>query len=355
MTGLRDPSNPTYPCVILNLPDVSKPNIASAHPFPIMGLPEDLQERAVVVMLKILAKMRVTGHQYRNICPKEFEELENTMLCNRKAIWVHRKTYPESYIFDEQIRDEADTALVIARKTSGMPRGQDTYRLWDTLFVIAYFISYSHGSLCYQKQLLEPLPEEARLLVQQVQASGFIPIMEEVLKALETKAIPFKDVVKIICGGSLEQRCTVCNKNIMITEVRQAQVLPGCAVVFLNPIMTKVFRCGSMLCEKALDSHKMEPWFLWMRAMNEEVLRHTNTRCDFCFKFAPVRSVHRCARCLTKQYCGASCRGKDWDLVHKEICKGKGEKRKIKDDKKTRTEGGEKLVEQFKQMKITKG
>ena len=78
--------------------------------------------------MKILAKMRVTEHQYMKICPKEFEELETKMLCNRKIIWMKRKTYPESYNLKLGIKDIVKTVLEIIEKTTGMSQGKDIYR-----------------------------------------------------------------------------------------------------------------------------------------------------------------------------------------------------------------------------------
>ena len=69
-------------------------------------------------------------------------------------------------------------------------------------------------------------------------------------------------------------------------------------------------------------------------------IKYQENTCDFCFKMSAHSEVHRCKQCLTKIYCSKECQLGDWELVHKEICKGKGEKRKRKGGAVERREKG---------------
>ena len=48
----------------------------------------------------------------------------------------------------------------------------------------------------------------------------------------------------------------------------------------------------------------------------------------------------RCSKCLTKLWCSRECLSKDWEMAHKVTCNEQPDKRKVKADKKERTEAG---------------
>ena len=56
--------------------------------------------------------------------------------------------------------------------------------------------------------------------------------------------------------------------------------------------------------------------------------------CDHCFFLC--EKVHRCGRCLTKQYCSKECKSEDWKKVHEKLCKPGEDPGKIKQDRRAR-------------------
>ena len=67
-------------------------------------------------------------------------------------------------------------------------------------------------------------------------------------------------------------------------------------------------------------------------------LKSTGSTCDTCH--LPSSKIHRCTRCLTKQYCGVECRDIDWSQVHKDVCRKEEVERKKKFGKEDRKEWG---------------
>jgi len=69
-------------------------------------------------------------------------------------------------------------------------------------------------------------------------------------------------------------------------------------------------------------------------------------KCDNCFKL--TEEVHRCGKCLTKNYCSKDCQQKDWEEKHQKLCKDGAEEWKVKGGLEAREKAGlEKLEYEF--------
>ena len=87
---IKNPANPTYPCVNKWAPDTA--SLGSPHPFPLAGVPGDRQETGLIVLSKLLAKAMLTGGPVWAI---RLQELASLLVSCRADIWARRKIYPE--------------------------------------------------------------------------------------------------------------------------------------------------------------------------------------------------------------------------------------------------------------------
>ena len=67
--------------------------------------------------------------------------------------------------------------------------------------------------------------------------------------------------------------------------------------------------------------------------------------CDQCFLFC--EKVHRCGRCLTKQYCSKECKSEDWKEAHEKVCKPGEDPGKIKADRTARNAERDRMAQEF--------
>ena len=156
----------------------------------------------------------------------------------------------------------------------------------------------------------------------------FLATANEVLDALTLQVIPYRDVLSIICGGSVEKACTFCSKQITIDDVSPGGSVTGPFALF-GFVQTTMFCCLSNSCLQKANLKIREFNRTDTAMFGALAKRGEHDRCDFCFKIPPSGDVHRCGKCLSVMYCGTDCRDQDWK-IHQKVCKEDVEERKKK-------------------------
>jgi len=205
--------------------------------------------------------------------------------------------------------------------------------LWSTLHLLWGRI-YNYNTYLRVRCLKEPKSAELVEFWSELEDDvGLFPIrVAELTEAFSGTQFPtFTELLKIWCGGSLVQNCSFCKAAVTVAAVG-GEVLgafrglgpPG---IILLPYMSPIIYCGGSKCTTQVDV-KREAWNKFTLAVNASYNKLSENKCDHCFKLA--NEVHRCSKCLTKNYCSRDCQQKDWEEKHQELCNSAADKRKMK-------------------------
>ena len=353
--AVSDPLSPVYPCILKSLDGLPK-SFFSHHPFSLNGDPEDRIERLVILIKKLLLKMVLSDHKVMQRCSYEMYSLISTMDHNRMMIWMIRKSKPvhdAAFWMMENLELCGDDFWNPLLAKSGVLHddeyilSDDHYRIFDTCTILYNVLDYIHGPSSMQKDFKgtdSMFPEEYNMgpLLAKAENSTFLATVDKLLDALEHELIPYPEVVKIICGGEVNKRCSLCNSHVTVTEVIQFKKRLNRVGCFFNTMNMGMVRCAAHRCDLNQDNHPSRVDYQnWYPRVFWAFQRFKENRCHFCFKLSPHGVVHRCGKCLTKVYCSKDCQQEDWALVHSKICKGKGVQRKLKGKAKERKEAGD--------------
>ena len=270
--NLKTVDNPTYPCMFIDVLggevrgfEPPPRSLASPHPFPVAGLPGDRLETGVIIMFKLLLKMRVTGHKVVKMCPTEFNMLLQKMVGARVMLWIHRKTYPVTDTMHWLPRmldlgdEEVEGINIKSRRKfeAEYVLSDDHFRLYDLFMLVHQCLDYLMGPLGHQKDFKDPVamfPKLLKPLVVKAQNSTFLQVVDQVFDALITKVVPYLEVVRMVCGGSLEgKECALCKEEVTVQEVSQLKVRRGRVAVRFNTLNMGLVRCGRDMCQAMLD------------------------------------------------------------------------------------------------------
>ena len=210
-------------------------------------------------------------------------------------IYFRRKIYPPACIngsLDDFSQDFRDQTAMLCFVEIG-----DQVGLWSTLHLIL--------SLKTQLQFLRQLNnlKEPRVSVPEELWQGldkdvgaFPSIVEQIIAIFyrERQIPPFKELLKIVCGGSLTQACTGCNKQIVVVAGAGAVGRgsgPGSGqgwrkgkpLVLVRPHLPRMFNCSGRSCMKQVFNIHL---FKWMVAVGAAKSRLAQNVCDFCFKLS---------------------------------------------------------------------
>ena len=121
---------------------------------------------------------------------------------------------------------------------------------------------------------------------------GLFPArLKELLKAFySNQLIPFKELLKIFCGGSLVHPCSFCATSLTVEAVERELRGGSVPTVSLQPHMTEMYCCGAPACKEEMVS-KLNAWEKWRAAVALTTHKLKANRCNFCFKQSDV--VHR--------------------------------------------------------------
>merc|ERR550519_1867144 len=99
---------------------------------------------------------------------------------------------------------------------------EDPFQLWQIIMLVAqieYDVDNSKMSEFLKDPLVSLTADIERLVSEGLSnTSRYLTVANDVLEALATKVIPYQEVLKIICGGSLKQKCIFCFKDVVINS-----------------------------------------------------------------------------------------------------------------------------------------
>ena len=260
--------------------------IFSHHPFPEDGMAEDIGETLVVQVQQTLAIMKETGHPAYNVALEDLSQLEMGLQIIRKGIWVARKVgYPADYCTQE-----------VAKSWENLCKLSVYHGVWQT-FILLLGRVVDYDPVARFDLLKEPrkaIPDELW-----TDATGnvgpFLDRLEELLALVTSAAeLPsFEELLKVWCGGSLEQNCAFCGTPVNIEAVfwEGRGCMYGVPTVTIKPFLPILFSCGAKSCEDD-QVEKGKKWRDWANAVvmtSAKLFR--SSRCDHCFKGSDY--VHR--------------------------------------------------------------
>ena len=260
--------------------------------FPALKAEDDNLEFLKILMLKVIFKMLSSDQvsadpRAHGLLTQLWEKIQagHETNCALRKIWPRANPSLSSNLGDlfDQTRETyvRDMNLTI----------QD---LWSTLCLLwGRFIDFRHVALLNNlKDPQETLPKEVWVGFQE-EIGVFPDRVAELIQAMSGDKIPpFKELLKIICGGTLLQRCSFCDTRMTVKAV-QGEV-EGCSIstasVALFPHMPLIFFCGNGEC---LEEMKAKLFIVqkWRVGITSTVNRLISSRCDYCFKLAD--EVHR--------------------------------------------------------------
>jgi len=219
--------------------------------------------------------------------------------------------------------------------------------LWRRLFNCNTFMKMSN-----LKDPRSAVPDELWSNMEE-EVGPFPGRVAELIEAFSGTRFPvFPDLLKIWCGGNLFQKCSFCETTVKVVAVYEEGVgdYMGASTISLLPHMSPIIFCGDVKCLPELSA-KSFAWNKWSVAVRACFEKLEVNRCDYCFKIAD--EVHRCGKCLTKNWCSRDCQLKDWEEKHQEFCNNAADERKVKGGAKVRAKSEmEKMVKTFKNVKI---
>ena len=296
--------SPVYPCVLKCFDGVSK-NLLSHHPFSINGDPENRIERLVILIKKLLLKMVLSDHKVMQRCSAEMIGMISTMDHNRLMMWKIKKCkpVPEAAVWmraNLEMSSDRWNALLALLRPDEYFLSDDHFRIFDTCAILYTVLDYIDGPVTLQKDFKNTdsmFPEEYKMgpLLSKAENSTFLATVDKLLDALEHELIPYPEVVRIVCGGEVERRCSICDQQVTVTEViHTIKKRINRVACFFNTMNMRLVRCASPFCDYNLEDHPSRvgylKWYHWVWWAFE---RYQENLCHFCFKLSPHGVVHR--------------------------------------------------------------
>jgi len=315
-------------------------SIFSHHPFSATEPSSEPLEALPMLMQKILLKIQRSNQPAFTRIQSQLIQIDEFMKMYMENIWGPKKILPRE--FQDTMRD-ARLFQEMASIQDGDLTGQD---LWLTLHLVwGRLLDYQYvGVVNNMKDPKKVVPEEFWKGIQ-LEVGPFPSRVAELIKALSGTNLPsFQELLKIFCGGSLLQACSVC--NIKMTVVAVCGEVKGrflhTPALALWPYMPPLFHCGATTCDEELTA-KRKAFDRWSAGLAATYEKLRPNKCDNCFKMTD--EVHRCSICLTKNYCSKDCQAKDWSKKHQKLCQKGAEEWKVKGGTEARVEAGLKQME----------
>jgi len=314
------------------------------------------QEHTVSIAIRILNKMGMIKHPAWIICLDGMTRLMKALLVVRMRIWnVHTLSSSEP-VMEGQLREIIGEPIseiypIIDLIASKLKRVLDPslFQHWNTLLILLEFLLTCCLDEFRRDAEVAGLPElshdihETRLTSEQFN-SKWQGVLDSMADGM---LVPYTVLVKQVCGGSIYQVCRGCARDVTVTTIMTStspKIGPGYYLFSSN-----AFVCGDPLCDIQVGNNGTSLFYTIMQISSG----CRGSICDTCHLPSTTGKVHRCTRCLTKQYCGVQCRDKDWVKVHKDLCRKNEVKRKVKGGKDHRKEEGKTCAEN--NMKLLNG
>ena len=261
--------------------------IFSHHPFPEDGMAEDIGETLVVQVQQILANMKETGDPAYDVALEDLSQLEMGLQSIRANIWEARKVgYPAVYCTPE-----------VGKSWENLCKLPVYQGVWQT-FILLLGRVVDYDLVARFDLLKEPrkaIPDELWTDATGDVDGPFLDRLEELLALVTSAAeLPsFEELLKVWCGGSLEQNCTFCGTPVNIEAVfgEGRGRMYGVPTVMILPFLPTFFSCDAESCGDDLVE-KGKKWMDWANAVGMTSTKlFRSSRCDHCFKGSDY--VHR--------------------------------------------------------------
>ena len=266
-------------------------SLISHHPFPVTGMPGDTTEALVISVIKVIGKMRETGHPACSTNAALLDQIWAMAGGSVGQIYANRKVYPPACTPFTEIQS---TDLHSQISMVSFDETEDQLGLWHTLNLIMVCL-IQNKFIQHISSMKEPqvsVPEELWQGVDK-EVGIFPDVVQQMNEVFSTnrQIPPFKRLLEIVCGGSLNNACTFCNKQIVIRAIA-GQVGSECGVptVWVTPYSPRIFECIGESCLEQ-SSSKILLMQKWRVGVNAAVTQLVTKRCNFCFKFS--EKVHR--------------------------------------------------------------
>jgi len=313
---------------------------------PAVKGPDDTLEILKIMMQKTIFKLLSNNMLADDPRVHEYLiQLWMDMYEDAELTWCAKRTFPKELVklvyvdFSEQY-DDTRQIPVGGMRSADQDLWSTLHLLWGRLIacrVVAELNNLKEPQEALPKELWTGLHEEIGVFPGRV---------AELIQAFSGEEVPsFKELLQIICGGTLVQKCTFCDAIMAVTAVYgevEGRYKSSTAVA-LMPYMAPAFCCGQGNC-KAEMVDKIIPYQKLQIGVFATFDKLWSSRCDYCFKLS--EKVHRCSKCLTKSWCSRECQQKDWDEKHKEFCIKDADPRKAKGGAQVRKETGTKGMEE---------
>ena len=268
-----------------------------SHPdYPAIDLHGDPTENLVLLVMQVIGKMRQTNHPAFSIDVAKalLQQIWHSM--DGRNIYRHKRIFPPALpllpiddpeVFEQQLQQIKEISF---------DDTEDQLGLWKTLKLI--LVKLSEHQLILGAQSLKELdvsvavPEELRHCVEK-EVGPFPSIVEKIIEAFissDPQFPTFQQLLEIMCGGNLNQTCTMCNKQIVVSASGSGFDTEKMDRVVVHPYLPRMFFCGDEFCVEESD-RRIFTFYKWVVAVNAAVVRLKPNRCDFCFKLS--EKVHR--------------------------------------------------------------
>ena len=266
----------------------------SHHPFPLAGLLGNTMEMLIILNQRVLYKMAETGHPAWDL--PEVRQFEQSLRENRQIIWAQRKLSPEKEITpDKMVQCENEGAAFFCQR-SIQSFGDPLSDLWSTLHLVFerlddYMMLVTLGRM---KEPLKSVPEDVWQGVLK-EVGPFSTRLKELISTFfeNGSQIPsFWDLLKICCGGSLNQKCSFCEANVTVAAlVYEVGGISGeVSTVLFRPHSPVFFSCTNAKCFKQIEE-QIGIWSKWAVAVKSITNKMALMECNFCYKL--TEDVHR--------------------------------------------------------------
>ena len=149
----------------------------------------------------------------------------------------------------------------------------------------------------------------------------FRTMVQAVLDSVQTKMIPFEEIVVAMCGGSEVLPCTSCGAEVSVRGAMPWWVGPrrprgdgGIICLGSQGVMITCNNCPNLYTFKRQGDNLLYT----LREEEKDLIGVAPFQCHQCA--SPSGGRPRCKYCQSKIYCDAACQAEDWP-IHELFCK----------------------------------
>ena len=259
---------------------------------PAVKAPENTMEILKSLMQKTSLKLFSSNMLADPRLHESLMQLWKDMYKDAELTWCAQRSFPKEFatilcVDYSDLYDDTRQIRVRDLRSADQDIWSTLHLLWGRLIdcrVVAELNNLKDPQKALPKELWTGLQEEIGVFPGRV---------AELIQAFSGDEVPsFKELLKIICGGTLVQKCSFCDASLTVTAV--AAEVAGCykssAKVALLPHTAPIFCCGRGNCDAEMAGKIVvhEKWRLDVHATFDQLW---SSRCDYCFQLS--EKVHR--------------------------------------------------------------